>query len=171
MRHVSARTTVGRQMRRALKAVTLTNSDVAVVVGSFWRSIREAAGRQVAADQTTPGRRGLQLYLGLIWLLDAALQYQPFMFGPAFVTRIIEPAAAGNPRWVTSPVTWASHVMLHNVAAFNTVFASVLFLATTPRRKAPGTRLGNGRHGDWLRVSRRPPPTRRRLSVQDPAVT
>jgi hypothetical protein len=35
----------------------------------------------------------LQICLGLLWLLDAALQYQPFMFGPGFVTDGIEPAA------------------------------------------------------------------------------
>jgi hypothetical protein len=126
--HVSARTTVSRQVSRALTAMTPTNADVAVAVGSCWRSIREAASRQFAADRTTPGRRGLQLCLGLLWLLDAALQYQPFMFGRAFVTRIIEPAAAGNPQWVRSPVTWASQVMLHNMAAFNAVFASVQLL-------------------------------------------
>jgi hypothetical protein len=123
--HLSARTTVSRQVSRAL-AATPAKADVAV--GSFWRSIREAAGRQFAADQTRPGRRGLQLCLGLIWLLDAALQYQPFMFGRAFVTKIIEPAAAGNPHWVTSPVTWASQVMLHHMAAFNAAFASVQLL-------------------------------------------
>jgi hypothetical protein len=92
------------------------------------RSVRDAASRQVAADQTTPGRRGLQLCLGLIWLLDAALQYQPFMFGPSFITQVIEPAETGNPPWVTSSVTWASHMMLHQVAAFNAVFASIQLL-------------------------------------------
>ena len=35
-----------------------------------------------AADVESAGvRRGLQLSLGLVWLLDAALQYQPYMFG------------------------------------------------------------------------------------------
>ena len=37
-----------------------------------------------------PGRRGLQICLGVVWLLDAALQYQPFMFRPFFVTLGIE---------------------------------------------------------------------------------
>ncbi len=40
-----------------------------IAVGSCWRSVREAASRQVAADQTTPRRRGLQLCLGLPALL------------------------------------------------------------------------------------------------------
>jgi hypothetical protein len=70
----------------------------------------------------------LQVCLGLLWLLDAALQYQPFMFGPGFVTKGIEPAAAGNPVAIVSSVTWASHVMLRHVAVYNALFASIQLL-------------------------------------------
>jgi len=70
----------------------------------------------------------LQVCLGLLWLLDAALQYQPFMFGPGFVTRGIEPAAAGNPAAIVSSVTWASHLMLRHIAAYNAMFASIQLL-------------------------------------------
>ena len=52
--------------------------------------------------ELVPGRRGLQVCLGLVWLLDAALQYQPFMFGPFFVTQVIQPSTAGNPAIVAS---------------------------------------------------------------------
>jgi len=39
------------------------------------------------ADLDSGGwRRGLQIALGLVWLLDAALQYQPYMFSRGFVT-------------------------------------------------------------------------------------
>ena len=30
-------------------------------------------------------QRALQVVLGLFWILDAALQFQPFMFGRGFV--------------------------------------------------------------------------------------
>jgi hypothetical protein len=70
----------------------------------------------------------LQICLGLLWLLDAALQYQPFMFGPGFVTKGIEPAAAGNPVAIVSSVTWASDVMLRHVAVYNAMFASIQLL-------------------------------------------
>lgn len=123
-----ARPTSSRQVSRALAEKAPTTPGIAAVARSCWRSVREAASRQVAADQTTPGRRGLQLCLGLMWLLDAALQYQPFMFGPSFLTQVIKPAETGNPPWVTSSVTWASHMMLHQVAAFNAVFASIQLL-------------------------------------------
>jgi len=75
-----------------------------------------------------PGRRGLQICLGLVWLLDAALQYQPYMFGPFFVTQTIQPATAGNPAIVAGPVTWASQVMLHHIAIYNAVFATIQLL-------------------------------------------
>jgi hypothetical protein len=74
------------------------------------------------------GRRGLQICLGFLWLLDAALQFQPYMFGPAFVTRGIEPATAGNPAFVANSVTWVSRLMLHHAALYNTAFASIQLL-------------------------------------------
>jgi hypothetical protein len=70
----------------------------------------------------------LQLCLGTIWLLDAVLQYQPFMFRPSFVTAVIEPGVTGNPRFVTRSVQWASHLMLHHIVLFNAVFATTQLL-------------------------------------------
>jgi len=70
-------------------------------------------------------RRGIQGVLGVIWLLDAALQFQPYMFTRAFATRVIEPAAAGSPGFVARPVLLAGHLIQHNPAAFDAVFATV----------------------------------------------
>ena len=82
----------------------------------------------LAAAEPVPGRRRLQVCLGLLWLLDAALQYQPFMFGSGFVTRGIEPAVAGNPAAIVSSVIWASHVMLQHIAVYNAMFANIQLL-------------------------------------------
>jgi hypothetical protein len=70
-------------------------------------------------------RRGLQIALGLIWLLDAALQFQPFMFGRGFATQIIEPAAAGDPGPVARPLLWSAHLMAAHPVACNAAFAVV----------------------------------------------
>jgi hypothetical protein len=79
-----------------------------------------------AADRESTGaRRWVQVSLGAIWLLDAALQYQPYMFSRAFATGVIEPAGAGSPGFVASPVMFAGQFMLHNEVAFNAVFATV----------------------------------------------
>ena len=42
-------------------------------------------------------RRTLQLALAALWLLDAVLQYQSFMFSQGF-PRMLAATAAGNPR-------------------------------------------------------------------------
>ena len=60
-----------------------------------------------------------------MWLLDAALQLQPYMFGKAFVSMVLEPASLGNPAVIASPAMWASHLISHDVAAWNTAFALI----------------------------------------------
>jgi len=74
------------------------------------------------------GRGSLQLCLGLLWLLDAALQFQPYMFSPFFVTQVILPAADGNPGVIASSITWAGHAMLPHVAVYNAIFAVIQLL-------------------------------------------
>ncbi len=68
-------------------------------------------------------RRRLQVALGGIWLVDAALQFQPYMFTRDFVTKTVEPAAAGTPGWVARPAAEAAHLMLTHLAVDNTLFA------------------------------------------------
>ena len=85
-------------------------------------------GRGLAAwsadHQSTGPRRRLQIALGLLWLLDAALQYQPYMFSRSFATKIISASATGSPGPVAAPVRLASHLMLHNIVAWNAAFAT-----------------------------------------------
>jgi hypothetical protein len=58
-----------------------------------------------------PGwRRALQLALAALWLLDAVLQYQTFMFSQGF-PRMLAATAAGNPGPVAGPVTWTAHLI------------------------------------------------------------
>ena len=78
-----------------------------------------------ATSRLASYRRGLQITLGLVWLLDAALQYQPYMFTRDFVTQIIAPTAAGNPMVIAHPLTWAAHIMLHHIALYNAIFATI----------------------------------------------
>lgn len=73
-------------------------------------------------------RRQLQIALGLFWLLDAALQAQPFMFTSGFAHQVIAPAAFGQPAPVAASVNWAAHLVGTNPPAFNTLFAAVQLL-------------------------------------------
>ncbi len=77
-----------------------------------------------SADHASAGpRRRLQIALGLLWLLDAALQFQPYMFSRAFATDVLAASAAGSPALIAGPVRTASELVLHNVAAWNAAFA------------------------------------------------
>jgi hypothetical protein len=79
-----------------------------------------------AADSDSGGlRRVLQLGLGAIWMLDAALQFQPFMFGRGFVSQVIDPAAMGSPAAIANTATGAGAVILTHPALFNAGFAVV----------------------------------------------
>jgi hypothetical protein len=69
-------------------------------------------------------RRKLRLALAAAWLLDAALQYQPFMFSRGFATDVIAPTAQGNPAPIAHSVLWGAHVMLGNPVLWNGLFAT-----------------------------------------------
>jgi hypothetical protein len=91
---------------------------------SRWRTV----WFPVFKDTGVPGRRVLQICLGLAWLLDAGLQFQPYMFGPFFVTQGIELSTAGSPGMVAGPVNWAAQVMLRHIAVYNAIFATIQLL-------------------------------------------
>lgn len=84
-------------------------------------------------------RRGIQVALGLLWILDGALQLQPFMFTRRFATQVIAPSASGQPSWVAWPVLRGAEVIGTHPAAVDTVFAVVqlaLGVAFLVRRSA-----------------------------------
>lgn len=91
------------------------------------------AGQLRRAQPDTPAgiprlrsaRRGLQLALAALWLLDAALQFQPYMFTQGFVTDTLAPTAQGNPAVIADPMRWVFHLMGSHAALFNSVFATI----------------------------------------------
>lgn len=98
-----------------------------------------------AAVRAGPGtvgraRQWLTWALGLLWLLDAALQYQPYMFTRAFPNQVIEPAGQGSPVWIQGPVSWTAGLMADHIVFWNAGFATIqllialgLFLGRTTR--------------------------------------
>jgi hypothetical protein len=73
-------------------------------------------------------RRWLQLGLAAIWLLDAVLQLQSFMFTKAFGQTL--GSGPGNSALIADPITWSTHIIEAHPAWTNAVFATVqLFLA------------------------------------------
>ena len=70
-------------------------------------------------------RNSLRVVLGIIWLIDGALQLQSFMFTPGFARDIVAPSASGQPFFVAGPVEWNAHLIATHPALFNGMFASV----------------------------------------------
>jgi len=72
-------------------------------------------------------RRLLQLGLAGIWLLDALLQYQAFMFSSGF-NQMLAGTASGNPGIVASPITWDAKLVAHHAVLLNAIFATIQLL-------------------------------------------
>ena len=70
-------------------------------------------------------QRTLQIVLGLFWLLDAGLQFQPFMFRSSFTTTYLLNNAQNQPdviRWI---ITNVGNFVGPHVAVWNTFFALI----------------------------------------------
>jgi MFS family permease len=63
--------------------------------------------------------------LGAFWIVDAGLQYQPFMFGRQFVPTYITGNASGQPEPISWLITTAGHFISPNVGVWNALFATV----------------------------------------------
>jgi hypothetical protein len=101
-------------------------SQVAVAGGgTAWRS--RLGTEAQSAGERLDARRALQLGLAAIWLLDAVLQFQSFMYTKAF-GQMIGATAAGNPSLIARPITWNATLVEHHLAALNTLFATIQLL-------------------------------------------
>ena len=72
--------------------------------------------------------QALQVALGGIWLLDGALQLQPFMFTKGFVTGVLAPSAVGNIGLVAHPALAIARAMVPEIATWNALFAAIQLL-------------------------------------------
>jgi hypothetical protein len=86
-----------------------------------------ATTRSTDAWRAPDARRALHLALAVIWLLDAVLQYQSFMFTKGF-SQMLAGTSHGNPGVIAHPITWAAGVIGDHPAATDTAFATVQLL-------------------------------------------
>jgi hypothetical protein len=92
---------------------------------------RLAGGTDQAVDRGPRDiQRTFQLVLATVWLLDALLQIQPFMFtrGAHGFSGMLRATAEGNPSWIAHTITWNSSIVYHQPILTDTVFAGVQFL-------------------------------------------
>jgi hypothetical protein len=94
------------------------------------RAVDSASLGRAAVEDAAPrldGKRALQLALAGIWLLDAALQCQPFMFTKAF-GQSLAAAAMGNISVVAGPINWNASLVEAHPVLLNAVFAAIQLL-------------------------------------------
>ncbi|HEX6451714.1 MAG TPA: hypothetical protein VF060_19905 [Trebonia sp.] len=89
-----------------------------------------AGGARVRAARTWEppnARRWLQLALGAVWLLDAELQYQAFMFTKGF-GQMLAATAPGNPAVIAGPIIWSARIIEAHPGPVNAAFATIQLL-------------------------------------------
>src|SRR5580658_2379200 len=112
-------------------------------------AVGDVAAPAAAHEHPVPDqRRRLQLALGVIWLLDAMLQFQPFMFGRRF-GQMLAASAHGNPTVVAGPVTWSAAIISHHVAVLNAIFAVTQLLLGLGIAWRPTVRLALAASVAW----------------------
>jgi len=92
--------------------------------------------RSVVSEQEAPvGRprdvqRTFQLVLATVWLTDAVLQIQPFMFtrGSNGFSGMLHGMASGNPGIVARTITWNASIVYHQPVLTNALFALIQFV-------------------------------------------
>jgi hypothetical protein len=73
-------------------------------------------------------RRHLQIALGVLWLLDGALQLQPYMLGTGFARQVIAPAATGQPAFVAAALHREASLIAAHPVAWDVPFAAIQLL-------------------------------------------
>ncbi len=82
-------------------------------------------GMTAGAARARITRRGIQITLGLLWILDGLLQFQPAMLTRRFAAQVIAPAGAGQPGFVSVPVAELVRVILRQPAAADLAFGVI----------------------------------------------
>jgi len=70
-------------------------------------------------------RRSIQIALGLLWLLDGALQLQRQMFTHNFAMQVIAPNAINQPAVIRGPIHFAVHTILLHPSLWGGLFALI----------------------------------------------
>jgi len=89
-------------------------------------------GRASTGPRREPAdlQRTFQLILATVWLLDAVLQLQPFMFtrGSGGFSGMLTGMAPGNPGWIARTITWNGSFVYHQPILTDTLFAGMQFV-------------------------------------------
>jgi hypothetical protein len=119
-RHAS----LGELLRARIQGRGVNASTPNIEAGAVRRAPGEPSATRVRAYLASDPRRAIQSVLGLIWLLDGALQFQSFMYSKGFV-EMLTGNASGQPRWLHDSIIWSAHQAQQHLTVFNTLFALI----------------------------------------------
>jgi hypothetical protein len=93
-------------------------------------SVPVASRAASAADRGLLGRvritaRGIQIALGVIWLVDGLLQFQSYMYTHGFVSDVLQSTAAGQPSWIGDPINTVAAFYGRDLSLWNTAAAEI----------------------------------------------
>jgi hypothetical protein len=112
---------------------------------------RRIGGIGVAREESWAApdtRRWLQLGLAFIWLLDAVLQFQSFMFSKGF-SQMLAGTAPGNPAVIAGPINWSARLIDQHTVVANGAFAVIQLLLGLGIAWRPAVRLALGASIGW----------------------
>jgi hypothetical protein len=69
--------------------------------------------------------RTLQVGLGLLWIVDGFLKFQPKLFNPGLVSTVIRPMAAGQPTLLGSTISHMANFLSHEAAMWDVLFGLI----------------------------------------------
>jgi hypothetical protein len=102
----------------------MSTSSSRVPTGSVAEASRSGVGSSLRGYFFADATRGAQTVLGLIWLLDGALQFQSFMYSRGFI-QMLTAMSPGQPRWLASSINWGANIAAGNLGFYNTAFALI----------------------------------------------
>jgi hypothetical protein len=77
-----------------------------------------------SAERRLHRARVVQIVLGCFWIVDAALQFQPRMFGQDLVNQMVLPNAHGQPTPLAWSITQVAHFLRPDVGVWNFLFGA-----------------------------------------------
>jgi hypothetical protein len=70
-------------------------------------------------------RRGIQIALGVLWLLDGLFQFKSFMYTHSIVTEVFAPAARGQPGFIGGPMKTFANFYGGDLTLWNTLAGEI----------------------------------------------
>ncbi|HLI43935.1 MAG TPA: hypothetical protein VKU92_05640 [Acidimicrobiales bacterium] len=98
---------------------------------------------------TLTWQRGLQLALAAIWLVDAVLQAQPYMFSHSFAASTLAGSATGSPVLIATAVGDLARIVAAHPLLWNELFAGTQLLIGVLIARRSSVRLGLGLSALW----------------------